>query len=574
MYNQKNEFENEGKMKKRVFLIGLIYAVIGLGLLLTHFVIGNKKGNLDIKIKCAPSIMPMAYKVYGNPEIESGKYYLAKIIMENTGEGSIKNLSISYRVPSYITWTTPSIYKEVLPGQTVIDLFYPQFPQKILNVLNETTSTVEIKIKYNNGKEDVEEVKRCNFQIRGRNEFVYTDIPEDEINDVRDMYTNVELLACFVTPEDPVIKYLTQQIQKNILQGTVAGVTQDQKEIIRFMKAIYEFEKAIGLVYGGTLGLPEKINGQLTMVQHIRLPREVITGGAGLCVELSTLFCSIAQSAGLNCGIFVTSRHAFPAIIAGGNIIPIEATGIGGEGIGGRADFEKALKTGMKEAQMFFQGGSPEIGVAIDFLNINSLHAKGLRPPDLQDDETLKKKIDDMFKKLANRGQRNYNNNYGRKTNYQRQTQTYTNPGGFRKFVDSSGTFSFSYPSNWQIQYSPNPYVPSLLLMAVAPDMSKDLEVYFFPGFSSPDQALSNLYSTFASMGTNIQYQPAGAVNIGGKRYSRYAGMSSSQYGIMYWSAYFTNTTGGVLGFVIGSTSNRLDTPDLVTIKNSFRVMR
>ena len=562
-------------MRKKVLLLGIGYGAIGLILIALSFFIGKPKGDLNIKIKTAPCVMPMAYKVYGNPEVEDGKYYLAKIVLENTGKGSISNLQISYRVPDYIDWTTPQTYSELLPGQTTVDLFYPKFPSKILNILNETTSSVEIKIKYNDGKEKREEIKRANFQIRGRNELVYTDIPEEEINDIRDMYRNVNLLACFVTPEDPVIKYLTQQIQQKVLKGTVAGVQNSTEEILRFMKAIYDFEVAEGLVYGGTLGLPEKINGHYSMVQHIRLPREVITGGAGLCVELSTLFCSIAMSAGLQCGIFVTSQHAFPAIIAGGQIIPLEATGIGGEGIGGRMDFKKALNTGMKEMQLFSQGVPSQIGTPIAFLNIGKLQGEGLRPPDLQDDFNLRKKIDELFKKVQQpnnytRGNRRANFNQQRKVphTFNRHTNQYLT------YTDPNGLFTFSYPQYWQIAQYPNPYLPSLVVLAAPQTMDKDVEVYVLNGIFDPQQAFMQIYNTLTQMGTRIQYQPAGTVNINGKNYTRIAGMSTSQYGTVYWTAYFTTSSTGIIGFVIGSKSSRLDTPDLITIKNSFRVMR
>ncbi len=556
-------------MRKKVFFLGIVYVVSGIICIILGISVFKKTGKAEIKIKTKAAVMPVAYKVYGNPEVADGRYYLVKLSVTDKGEGIIKNFSVSYRVPDYIEWTTPKTYKEILPGQTVVDLFYPQFPSRILDVLNETTAQIEIKISYNNGKETKNEIKRCNFQIRGRNEILYTDMPEEEITDIRDLFTNVNLVSCFVTPEDPIIKYFTQRLQKDVLKGTVAGVSNSQEEILRFMKALYDFEIKAGLVYGGTLGLPEKVGDHYTMVQHIRLPREVITGGAGLCIELATLFCSVAQSAGLNCGIFVTSRHAFPAIIAGGNIIPIEATGIGGEGIGGRMDFKKAVQLGMKEAQAFFAGGNSDIGAAIAFLNIGKLQGEGIRPPDLKDNPDLKKKIDKLFKKETTTKTKKFpsrtiNNN----------ASIHTATQNFRSYTDPAGYFSFSYPSYWQLAYSPNPYLPSLKIMAASPNMTQDIEVYVFPGTYDTNAAFTHIYNTLISLGTQIQFQPAGNVSIGGKTYTRFAGMSISGYQTIYWAAYFTRTSKGVIGFVIGSTSNRLDTPELITVKNSFRVIK
>ncbi|BCD61318.1 hypothetical protein NitYY0826_C0157 [Nitratiruptor sp. YY08-26] len=343
-------------MKKKLLIASGALALLGIILLILGFTYFKNRGELESKIYVRDAIMPMAYKVYGNPEVENGKYYLAKVVFHNSGKGYIKNLKISYRVPKFIEWTTPMEYGEVLPGQTVVDLFYPQFPEKILNILNATPAKLEIKYSYNDGVKNYEFVKRKNFQIRGRNELIYTDTPPEEISSVYDLYTNDKLISCFVTPEDPVIKYFTQQLQKNVLQGSTAGAGAGTQEVLRFMEALYNFERAAGIVYGGTLGLPEKIGDKITIVQHVRLPREVLTGGAGLCIELSTLFCSVAESAGLDTVIFTTENHAFPGVIVGNQIIAIEATGVGGAGLGGSLSFQQAVEVGMKNVQNFMSG--------------------------------------------------------------------------------------------------------------------------------------------------------------------------------------------------------------------------
>ncbi len=567
-------------MRKKILLLGIAYVGIGCILLLLGFFAFKKCGHLDLRIKTRAAVMSMAYKVYGNRDVEDGKYFLAKLVFKNTGDGAIKGLKVSYRVPGYIDWTTPTERGEVLPGQTVVDLFYPKFPSKILDVLNVSPATVEMKINYSDGNTMNEEIRRADFQIRGRNELLYTDIPEEEISDIRDLFTNVDLVACFVTPEDPVIKYFTQQLQKNVMKGSIAGVAGGQQEVLRFMEALYDFEISTGLVYGGTLGLPEKVGDHYTIVQHIRLPREVLTGGAGLCIELSLLFCSVAQSAGLESGIFVTNQHAFPAVMVQGNIIPIESTGVGGEKIGGRMSFKKALEAGEKEAQMFFQGGGPQIGVPIKFLPISKLQSEGLRPPDLKDSPELKKKIDGMFKKFGEGSKAPKSVNRPRREQagaggyYGSPTGGSGNPGGFGTYTDPAGLYSFSYPSGWRIAMSPNPYLPFLKVLAADPSMTRNVEVYVFPGAMAVNSAFMQIYNTLTSMGTRIQYQFAGNVTIRGQQFSRIAGVSMSSYGAVYWSGYFTRTSSGVIGFVIGSKSNRLNTPELVTIRNSFTVMR
>lgn len=566
-------------MNKKLLIPGIALIVLSIVLFAAQFFIKPSPSNLDIKIKVKPAIMPIVYKVYGNPKAFNGRFWLAKVTMTNSGKTEIKNLKISYRVPNYVDWTTPTVYEEVLPGQTVIDRFYPQFPPKIMDVMNPTPSSVEIKITYYNGRKTVEEIKKIPFQIRGRNEFIYTDLPQSEIADVTDLYDNAPLLAAFVTPEDPIIKYFTQQLQQKILKGTVAGVINNQKEILRFMKGLYEFELKAGMVYGGTLGLPEKVGKSYTIIQRIRLPREVLTGGAGLCIELSTLFCSVAMSAGLDCGIFLTSGHAWPAIIAGGTIYPIESTGIGGKGIGGSLSFEKALQAGMENVKVWSAGGNGRIGVQIAFLDISKLQSEGIRPPALKDDPNLRKKIDELISKAL--GTPTHKRKPPRRT-YRRTTYRRTSPqpsvySGFKRYVGPNGAFSVMVPANWNVAAYPlgnaNPY---LVLGALSPTSTLEFEAYVFPGIANPDAAMAQEASITSAMGGMITYQRVGTVRIGGRNYVKYVGRTTiPQLGTTSnWEAYFTVTPTGVVGFAVGTTAGTVDMYRNVfsAIINSFRV--
>ncbi len=564
-------------MKKIYLYTGIGLIVTGLLAVVLGFTYFKNRGKLDEKFFVNPVVMPMAYKVYGDPEVADGKYYLVKSVFRNSGKGNIKNFKISYRIPGYIDWTTPVTYEEILPSQTVVDLFYPKFPRKILDVLNTTPASVEIRYTYSDGVKNFEKIKRKNFEIRGRNELVYTDMPQEEISEIQDMFTNVNLLACFVTPEDPVIKYFTQQLQKNVLQGTTAGIAGGSQEVQRFMQGLYEFEKAAGIVYGGTLGLPEKIGDKISVVQHIRLPREVLTGGAGLCVELSTLFCSVAESAGLHPIIFVTQNHAFPGIETRDGILAIEATGVGGEAIGGKMSFEQAMRVGTENAKKFLNGQPVNGAMPIALLRINKLHAQGYRPPDLEDDPSLRKKIDSIFKNVFHPTPAQLPYKEGERDTMQNNRESQPIPTHIQPlhYQDPNGIFSFSYPANWQLLLEPIPVLPYLRLIVADPAMTQEAEVYYFQDIYSPSQAIQRLYTILTQqLGESIQYRPLGSIMINGVHFTRYTGVTMSQGIQIAWVAHFTSTSQGVVGFVLGSYTNQLDTPQLKLVQNSFKVVQ
>jgi len=191
--------------------------------------------------------------------------------------------------------------------------------------------------------------------MRGRNDLIYSSLPSEEIVGYNDMFDNMALIPCFITPEDPIMKYYTQQVQQKVLKGEAASVYQTDEEAVRFLAGVYDATLMAGMVYSGTKGIPVDIGDVSSLIQHIRLPREVVTGNTGLCIELSTLYCSVLSCAGLDPIVFMVPGHAYPGIRINGNYYAIEATMIGGEGLGGSSNSQEALEQGMKQLQEFAQ---------------------------------------------------------------------------------------------------------------------------------------------------------------------------------------------------------------------------
>src|SRR5690606_20485963 len=224
------------------------------------------------------------------------------------------------------------------------------------------------------------------FRITNRNEFMFTNLPNEEISEWSDIYDNDVLLACYVTPNDSIVQYYTQNIQEKILKGESASVTKDAKEAVRFLVGIYQATLQSGMVYSGTKGIPANLQDYSQLSQHNRLPREVITGNTGLCLELSLLYASVLSNAGIEPVIFLVPGHAYPGFRLNGQYYAIEATGIGGQGLGNITSPEQALEQGMKQLSEFMQNaqnGDPRYTI----VDIHDANAKGATPMQLPDDQ-------------------------------------------------------------------------------------------------------------------------------------------------------------------------------------------
>jgi hypothetical protein len=85
--------------------------------------------------------MSFGYKVYANPQVNAGKYFLSKVVLKNSGGKPIHDLTVSYQVPDYIPWTTPEVSGDLPPGNSVVELYYPKFPERITHLANQTPAT-------------------------------------------------------------------------------------------------------------------------------------------------------------------------------------------------------------------------------------------------------------------------------------------------------------------------------------------------------------------------------------------------------------------------------------------------
>lgn len=530
-------------MKHR--LVSIVLMAAGCLLVSWYFIRNSGTGTIDIKIYPSAFIMPSAYKVYENPEALNGRYYLFRSVLTNTGSRPVKNVKVSYTVPGYIDWTDIKEIPVILPGQKIIVTCYPKFKPDIAEKKTSSHEKGEIKISINGAVKK----EAFGFDFKGVNDFVWSGIAASEQASYTDVFDNMVLLPCLITPNDPIVKYYTAKIQQTILKGETAGVTNKPEEMVRFLEGIYEATRRSRMVYSSTGGVPEKVGDINSLLQNIRLPREVITGNTGLCIELSLLYASILQNAGLEPVIYLIPGHAYPGFMANNQFYAIEATGIGGEGIGGTMSAEQAFQKGSQELNEFIRAvnaGDERYKV----IYVNGLIQKGAIAMELKDDNYMRQRIDQLF----DGGGSDIGLAEDRQPNMQQQpvnNDTRRNTGS--GMASYRGDVSFSYPAFWNRKNHPLPGFPYLGAVLESPDKSTFVEVYNFNGFSSVTSAMGTMQQFAASVGGRISYGITGSNN----GYQVLSGQTAVPgMGIIQWSGFFKNTGNGLAGIIAGAYTN------------------
>ncbi|MEO7121178.1 MAG: hypothetical protein ABIY62_08775 [Ginsengibacter sp.] len=578
-------------MKK--YLLPAALAIAGIVFILLPYLFSS--GNIELKIQPASVIMPAAYKVYANPDVAGGRYNLFKAVIKNTGSSEIHNFKVQFRVPKYIDdWTDVPAQSDLLPGQSAVVTCFPVFNQSITEKNTSSKEKTEIRFFYGGKSNPTEKDESFVFDMTSVNDMVFSDMSDKDKAYSSDGATNIDLYACMVASQDPIIKYYAQQVQQKVLKGEqAAGVgtagTVDGKtvrEALRVMEGVYEATALTKMVYSETSASETKFGDNSTSTEHIRLPREVVTGNTGLCIELALLHASVLKAAGDHAVIFLIPGHAYPGIKLGNSYYALEATGIGGEGLGGTMTADQALQAGMKEANDFFtavQQGKP----GYYLLDLDELSQEGYKEMEMKDDPFLRQKVDQLAQNFqagntpqqpqpqqndnGGGGQTVDNNNADNtNTNNTNTNNTNTNNTDNTKTVSMathSGNISFQYPSSWAQKKRPFPQLP-ILITTFSSGKHGSVEIYQVPGASSAEQAMNYIQQSLMKLGVRVTFGADGEQN----GLTRFTGVSVGAQGMSFrWEGFFKSVNGGVEGAVVGAGPNSAFTATQKQIMNTMQ---
>ncbi|NPV54352.1 MAG: transglutaminase domain-containing protein [Firmicutes bacterium] len=302
------------------------------------------KPQLEVKLKCKPRIAASVYKVYGNKQIGNGTFWAAKTVFMNTGKSSVRDLEVRYRISGYADWSPSSKYSTIVPGGTVVDLYYPIISPKAAELRTETPVDLEVEYSY---KDEAGHVYRdsdsARISILGINQFEFSNIlPEENTGTWTDNFSNAPLLAAFVTRLDDPVKAFAGMASQ--LAGGAAASSSDD-DALTYCKALYDLEVAHGISYQTPSGFLVEYSGG----QDIKYPRDVLRDRSGTCVDLAITYAAACEAVGLRAYLLVIPGHVYPLIeLPSGQILPVETTGVAGAAVGKSVTFEEAVKIGQK----------------------------------------------------------------------------------------------------------------------------------------------------------------------------------------------------------------------------------
>ncbi|MCA9245460.1 MAG: hypothetical protein KDA42_00065 [Planctomycetales bacterium] len=325
---------------------------------------GNGVGS-DFAVDTRKDVMSCLAKIYGNEKFS--QMWTARSIFRNTGDSEITDYRVRFRIAEHSSWSRWARSEVVLPGQTVVDPFFPIYDlEKLAKLTGTRPASLEVEIEYRQADGRlVQESDVRRMTILSRNEAIFSSLATDKAVSFADRFDNIQLvLGSMVNANDPVIQQLAGGVSR--LSGGAAASSSDD-EAAKFLDALFSFMGDSQIAYQTPPGLlRDGKNGQ-----HIKSGRDVLQNRAGTCVDLGVLFASTCEAVGLRPSLVVVPGHCFPAVqLPSGKLIGVEATMIG------HASFLEAVKKGTEELREAQNGTS----IIVD---IRALRNQGVHSLDL-----------------------------------------------------------------------------------------------------------------------------------------------------------------------------------------------
>lgn len=337
---------------------------------------------LKLKLFYKKKIMSAIYKLFGNPEFVD--LWVAKAIFKNSGDTTLRNLKVRFKMSDFTDgWSEEKINEVVVPGQTVVETYYPILDRSCAELTGGTPLKLTMEYTYKDISGEVKTfTKTKRILMLGVNELVFGDRAESELahwkNNTnspalwKDLFNNGVYTAAWVCSSDPVVIEFAGMANE-MAHG--AGAVIDDQSAVLVAKCIYELMLYNKVSYQSPPALFDR-----TLIQHVKYPRDVIRNKSGTCIDLAITFASAAEALGMEPFLILIPGHCFPGFILPKSRTPVgvEMTLLGGGTAQHSRSFEDAFQTGNKELHDAVKDGR-----YIEIV-IKDLRKKGMLNPELE----------------------------------------------------------------------------------------------------------------------------------------------------------------------------------------------
>ncbi len=287
-----------------------------------------------------PSLFPAMQSYYV-------KHPIGTVTFTNTDKTPIKDLSISFNQKGYMDSPTQSAKTaELAPGASTTANLYASFNSQVFTTEGTTPLTGEVIVDYTSNGRPAEQKQSVSYDLYDKTAITWTDDRK---------------VGAFITPADSALRNYASFIRQASKGAAIAGLNTTLQYAMQLYGALGE----LGILYQSDPTSPftaAQSNAQI--VDSVNVPRDTLKRTTGDCDDLTVLFDSMLETAGVTSGFITVPGHIYAAFdthvpsrnyaqlnpdrsmtisVDGELWIPVEITLIG------RAGFMEAWRKGIEE---------------------------------------------------------------------------------------------------------------------------------------------------------------------------------------------------------------------------------
>lgn len=253
--------------------------------------VSKKMPSLHVdSVEIAP-IFPSKMNMYAkNP---NGVLYVS-----NPTKKTLKNVTVNSFVRKYMDFPSESeVLAELKPNASGVPvMLFSQINAAALSVAEDTSVQMQFTVSW-------EEDGNKNSLVLNRPVTIYKKSAMD--------WGDLNMISCFVLPND---ENVSSFVFDNVKDDETPAISLPVKKAMQVANAL----GSIPLNYISDPVTPAKDQvGNKYAIDTVRFPFETLSKRGGDCDDMTTLFCSVLESAGVPCAVVTTPSHIFVAFDSG-----------------------------------------------------------------------------------------------------------------------------------------------------------------------------------------------------------------------------------------------------------------
>ncbi|MEE8440409.1 MAG: tetratricopeptide repeat protein [Spirochaetia bacterium] len=225
---------------------------------------------------------------------------VGSIDLTNVEDSEIVDIEVSLWVPEFMNTPTPSATISVMaPGETRTVEFPASFNNTIFNFTGSQPVNGELVVSYRLDDKTGEQRRSVIFKMYDKTSLTWDDDRK---------------VAAFMTSDDPNVVRYSSEIRGATREAEIDFLSRSLQQAMQ----IYYGMAELGMIYQSDPVKPfTQMQEETVAVDNVSLPRDMLVRATGDCDDLTVLYNSILESAGVQTAFVTTPGHIYSAVNTG-----------------------------------------------------------------------------------------------------------------------------------------------------------------------------------------------------------------------------------------------------------------